>query len=203
MKLNTLSLSLSFISSLLLVSCGGRQERDSLKELLLDYQTRIAPYTLSCFDESSADSTFITLFITRKDGDSVSITLLNGGLHLLLGYLAPPLPPPPSLSAEESNQIMLENERYIQHLRDSLGHPYAPDLRGMICEGRLRVLVYGDPETVSSFVSGHKLLYNPDIFRYMAYKDEERFGWDFDLSAWYYTLLDQSGHFRYERRGRL
>ena len=198
MKLNTLSLSLSFICTLLLVSCGGRQERDSLKELLLDHQTRIAPHTLSCFDESSADSTFITLFINRKDGDSVSITLLNGGPHLLLGYLAPPLPPPPSLSAEESNQIMLENERYIQHLRDSLGHPYAPDLRGMICEGRLRVLVYGDPETVSSFVSGHKLFYNSDIFRYMAYKDEETVNMNIYPIMWSYSLTDQFGHLKYE-----
>ena len=44
----------------------------------------------------------------------------------------------------------------------------------MICEGRLRVLVYGYPEdVVSSFLAGHKLLYNPDIFRYMAFKKEE------------------------------
>lgn len=228
MKLNTLSLSLLFVCPLLLASCGAKQERDHLYELLRDFETRPFGYDnrtckLDCFDENSVDSTFITLFIDYVGGDSIPIRLINGTPYLCLGYSAPPPPPPSPMpdviesldsadmldlsefptnykderTEEEWEKELLEYKKMTEHLEDSLGHHYGPSLRGMICEGRLRVLVYGYPERViPSFFAGHKLLYNSDIFRYMDYKEAEVAGWMFDFYNFRY-VVDSVGNLNY------
>ena len=228
MRLKASFLSLLFVCPLLLASCGAKQERDYLYELLRDFESRPfgrdgRSYKLACFDENSVDSVFITLDITKADGeDSVSIRLVDGTPYLSVGSSEPVPPPPPPMpvpltddidelqslgigpeqyvdnrSEEEKELEWLEWQKNIQHLRDSLGHPYGPSLRGMICEGRLRVLVYGYPEdVVSSFLAGHKLQYNSDIFRYMDYKEAEVADWMIDFYNFRY-VVDSVGNLNY------
>ncbi len=228
MRLKALLLSLSFVCPLLLASCGAKQERDYLYELLRDFEAR--PFgrdnrtcKLACFDENSVDSTFITLFIDYEGGDSIPIRLIDGTPHLCLGNSEPLPPPPPPMpdviepldsadvqelselkslykderTEEEREREWLEYKKMIEHLEDSLGHHYGPELRGMICEGRLRVLVYGYPEKViPSFFAGHKLLYNSDIFRYMDYKEAEIADWMIEFYKFRY-VVDSVGNLNY------
>ncbi|MBQ7237239.1 MAG: hypothetical protein IJS20_00445 [Bacteroidales bacterium] len=228
MRLKTLLLSLVFVCPLLLASCGAKQERDYLYELLRDFEARPFGYNnrtckLACFDENSVDSTFITLIIDYEGGDSIPIRLINGTPHLCLGNSEPPPPPPPPMpdviepldsadvqelselkslykderTEEEREREWLEYKKMIEHLEDSLGHHYGPELRGMICEGRLRVLVYGYPEKViPSFFAGHKLQYNSDIFRYMDYKEAEVADWMIEYYNFRY-VVDSVGNLNY------
>ena len=127
MKLNTLSLSLSFICTLLFVSCGGRQERDNLYELLRDFESRPfgrygRSYKLACFDENSVDSVFITLDITKADGeDSVSIRLVDGTPYLSVGSSEPVPPPPPPMPVpltddiDELQSLGIGPEQYVDN----------------------------------------------------------------------------------------
>ena len=200
---------------------------DPLMELLLDYQKEVSldwqrlhpsdsPFVFPCFDENSTDSTFITLFFNsgfeQEDGGKIiSIECISP--YLEVGHCGPMRPSPPSMkdckggqTAAYLDSLLQKYEarylewQYWQRLCDRLGHHYGIAFRGMITEGRLRVLLYGFPEDVAPFVAQHKLQYDAALFQYMEYKDKERsyHGGTIDPKILQYQLTDTLGHFEYK-----
>lgn len=222
MKSITWSIGSMFVGLFSLFTSCSQPTPDPLMELLLDYQKEVSldgqrrhlsdsAYTFPCFDENSTDSTFITLFFNsgfeQEDGGKIiSIHCLSP--YLEVGHSGPIPPPPPPMPDQERNEAEKDSLQQKweqdsiqwQHLCDRLGHPYGIALRGMITEGRLRVLLYGSPEDVAPFVTRHKLQYDAALFRYMNYKDKELYGcgWNIDPIIHQYQLTDTLGHFVYK-----
>ena len=211
-----------FIGMFSLFSCSSQPKSDPLMELLLDYQKEVSlyrqswhpedsAYTLPCFDENSTDSTFITLFFNsgreqEEEGKRISICCVPP--YLIIGHMTLLPPPPPPMPDQEQNEteMLLLRQKWEQdsiqwqHKRDSLGHRFGPEFRGMINEGRLKVLVYGSPEDIAPFVAQHKLQYDASVFRYMELKDEELYESciNIDPINWLYQITDTLGHFEYK-----
>ena len=219
MKSITWSISSMVFGMVSLFTSCSQPTPDPLMELLLDYQSRNPTdptFTFPCFDENSTDSTFITLFFNsgfeQEDGGKIiSIHCLSP--YLEVGHFGPMRPSPPSIKDCNGGQNVVHMDslwqeyekkylewKYWHHLCDRLGHPYGITLRGMISEGRLKVLVYGLPEDVAPFVAQHKLQYDAALFRYMNYKDKELYGcgWNIDPIILQYQLTDTLGHFVYK-----
>ena len=208
-RIKTITLCLLLVGLGLLSSCQPKQERDVLVELLRDFESQCPDkrYKLQCYDKQSTDSTLITLlFETENDSTTIRIWDITPLLcNLYYGPIPPPPPPMPGMEPDPvESQKMLEVYRADslawKHLCDSLGHPYGLFFRGMICEGRLRVLVYGEPDIIKPFVAGHKLLCNQDIFDYIEYKKEESLRWNIDAITTWYRVTDQDGHFEFWKR---
>ena len=211
-RIKTFTLCLLLVGIGLLSSCQPKQERDVLVELLRDFESQYSDkgYKLQCYDEQSTDSTLITLLF-ETENDSTTIRIWDLGRFLCVPYFNPPLPPPhldPEIIGDSAAlQLKLEYEARSQakdqaweHLCDSLGHPYGLFFRGMICEGRLRVLVYVEPDIVKPFMAGHKLLSNQDIFDYIEYKKEESSYIMIEPITTWYRVTDQEGHFEFWKK---
>ena len=202
-------------------------KRDPLMDLLMDFKTRMPScYEMKCFDENSTDSTFITVLFemsfAEQDSDKTFIYIWDVSPYFMRLSCAPPPPPPPPMPEiieqlplyddfgntriSTKNNATEDSLRYIEYeqankqwdyLCDSLGHSFGLLFRGIICEDRLKIVVYGLPEIVEPYVAQHKLIYNPNVFRYVEYKYEEVGERVNHAPKTIYQLTDSIGNFKF------